>query len=359
MQIERLLDITFYLLDKRSVTASELAGRFGVSKRTVYRDIDALSLSGIPIYTSKGNGGGIKVMDGFILNKSMLSEREQKEILSALRVLLTVKTDETDHTLKKLEAFFSRAAPDWFEVDFTRWGPDSGEAFASIKTAIFENRVLKFDYYSAYGEKTRRRVIPHKLWFKSHSWYLKGFCLEKNASRLFKLTRIRDIVVTDEVFDERRLADERKQAGEGGLAGECKLADKYGDERGGERRLADERGDERNDERGDDPYNDDAAAGQPGPAAGAPGAPGARTLKSITVILKIAPEMTYKVYDDFIDNQIEKNGDGSFLVTIDEFEDERLYGYILSYGEHAVVVSPEYAKRIIKEKAERIFTAYT
>ena len=76
MQIDRLFYIIYTLLEKKMVTAGELAAHFEVSTRTIYRDIDTLSLAGIPVYTSKGNGGGIGILDGYVLNKSTLSHEE-------------------------------------------------------------------------------------------------------------------------------------------------------------------------------------------------------------------------------------------------------------------------------------------
>jgi len=108
MQIDRLFEIVYYLLSKKTVTAKELAERFDVSKRTIYRDINILSISGIPIYTSSGNGGGIGLLKEFVLDKSILSEREQKEILSALQGLSMVKTEETGQVLQKLGILFNR-----------------------------------------------------------------------------------------------------------------------------------------------------------------------------------------------------------------------------------------------------------
>ena len=65
MKINRLLEISLVLLNKGSVTAKELAERFEVSTRTIYRDVDILSTAGIPVYTNKGNGGGISILDNF------------------------------------------------------------------------------------------------------------------------------------------------------------------------------------------------------------------------------------------------------------------------------------------------------
>ena len=73
MQIDRLFDIVYTLLRKKSATAAELAERFGVSKRTILRDIETLSVAGIPILTSPGKGGGVSISSSFVLDKAPLS----------------------------------------------------------------------------------------------------------------------------------------------------------------------------------------------------------------------------------------------------------------------------------------------
>ena len=84
MQSKRQFEIIYILMNRKLVTAKELAEHFGISQRTVYRDIDVLGLAGIPVYTEKGKGGGICLLPEFVLNKSLLDEQEQNEILSAL-----------------------------------------------------------------------------------------------------------------------------------------------------------------------------------------------------------------------------------------------------------------------------------
>jgi len=110
MQMSRLFEIIYILLNKQSVTAKELADHFNVSQRTIYRDVDTLSLARIPIYTEKGKGGGISLLPGFVLNKSILSDQEQDEILSALHGLSNIKTAETGQVLQKLPAIFNKNA---------------------------------------------------------------------------------------------------------------------------------------------------------------------------------------------------------------------------------------------------------
>jgi len=294
VQIERLFKIVYYLLDKKNITANELAEYLGVSKRTVFRDMDTLSLSGIPIYAEKGNKGGYMLMDSFVLNKSIITEHEQNEILSALQGLSAVKTEETEKVLQKISSFFKKAPPNWFDVDFASWGDGSGISdFSEIKTAIFENRIIEFDYFNTKGERIHRRVEPIHLWFKAHSWYFKGFCLVKQDLRLFKVSRARNITITDETFTERIFPEENS-------CGES--VDTFPER--------------------------------------------------VTLVMKIAPEMAYRVYDFFGEEDIEKNDDGSLTVTQrNEPEDNGMYGFILSFGEYAEVLEPEHIKAIINEKA--------
>jgi predicted DNA-binding transcriptional regulator YafY len=129
MKLNRLFEIIYILLQKRSVSAKELSDHLGVSVRTIYRDIDVLSLAGIPVYTEQGKGGGISILPDFVLNKSLLSEQDQSEILTALQGLSNVKTAETDRVLEKLSAIFNKTAVHWLEVDFSDWSFSTGQLF--------------------------------------------------------------------------------------------------------------------------------------------------------------------------------------------------------------------------------------
>lgn len=303
MQINRLFEIIYYLLGKKRATAQELADRLGVSRRTIFRDIDVLSLSGIPVYTERGSGGGIQLMEGFVLNKSVLSEREQNEILSALHGLATVKTEETGSVLQKMGELFAKEPPNWFEVDFSSWGHGSGgHFFPSIKTAIFEKRVVEFDYYNSRGDKSHRRAEPIQLRFKSRAWYFKGYCLEKGEIRLFKMTRVKNLVVTQKPFLERELP-------------------------------------------GGPPMRENGKSPE-----------GCR--EDVTLVMKIAPQMAYRIYDEYEEDQVQKHADGSFTATITYPEDNWLYGFILSFGVYAEVLDPKHIREVIKELSLKIAGKY-
>ena len=294
MQIHRLFEIVYILLEQKSVTAKELAERFEVSQRTIYRDVDTLSLAGIPIYTEKGKGGGIRLLPDFILNKSILSEEEQSEILSALHGLSAVKTTETKDVLDKLSGLFHRHATNWIEVDYTDWSYRDGEIFALIKSGILERREMTFDYFNASGEASHRRVEPIQLWFKSKSWYLRAYCLAANDLRTFKLTRIRNLELSNIVYPVRDLLT--------------------------------------------------TIAQNPPPQDPPP---------DLRLVLKIGAARTYRVYDEFCQDDVTKNDDGSFTVTVTWPEDEWVYATILSYGADIEVLEPKHIRDICVQKAKQ------
>jgi len=299
LQTGRLFEIIYLLLNKERVTAKELAERFGVSSRTIYRDIDTISLAGIPIYTEKGKGGGISLLPDFVLNKSILSEQEQSEILSALQGLTQIQSSDSEHVLQKLSTIFNKTAAKWLEVDFTDWSFEQEDHWGGFKTAILQKRVVEFDYYSSYSEKTHRRVEPIQLWFKSRSWYLKAYDLDKQDLRLFKLTRIRNLEITEDSFADRDL-------------------------------LA------------ITPTNSTTSKHRPG----------------VTLRLLIKSEMAYRVLDEFAGVVEEQTEDGNYIVSLCWPEDNWIYGTILSFGEYIEVLEPEHIREIIRDKAKKIYEQY-
>ncbi len=295
MQMMRLFETVYLLLEKRSVTAKELAERFGVSARTVYRDIEALSIAGIPVYATRGKGGGIRLSENFVLDRSLLSASEQSEVLAALRAL---PAEQTDSILNKLGGLFRQSAANWIEIDFSDWSYSDREMFALIKCAILERRLVSFDYYSTSGEKTLRVAEPMMLWFKHKSWYLRAFCLKRNAERLFKLSRVKRLRVLAEGFSQREAVHTEDKPDSS--------ADYY-----------------------------------------------------IRLKLRIAPEMLFRVYDEFGESMISQNEDGSFTCEAVFPEDEWVYGYIFSFGPSAEVLEPASVRENIISRLRANLDIYT
>ena len=202
MQESRLFKIVYYLLEKGQATAHELAEKFEVSDRTIYRDIDALSAAGIPVYTEAGRTGGVRLLGSFVLDRTVLSEAEKHEILAALQSIGgTVGVQDRD-TLNKLSALFDVSTESWLEVDFSRWGGEGSdnEKFERLKTAVIHRRSVRITYANANGSISSRVVHPLKLSYKSRAWYLKAFCVEKQDYRTFKLTRILELEMLEDQF---------------------------------------------------------------------------------------------------------------------------------------------------------------
>ena len=122
MKIDRLFEIIYILLDKKQVTAKELAEHFEVSTKTIYRDMESLSMANIPIYTDQGKGGGIFLDQDFVLNKSVLSDQDKESILMGLANLKTMPTEEVKKTLTKLGNFLNKEDFEYIQVDFSRVG---------------------------------------------------------------------------------------------------------------------------------------------------------------------------------------------------------------------------------------------
>ncbi|MBF8983809.1 YafY family transcriptional regulator [Lutibacter sp. B2] len=300
MQIDRLFQIVYILLDKKHVTAKELSEIFEVSTRTIYRDVDTLSMAGIPIYTNKGKGGGISIFDNFVMNKSVLSKKEQNNLLLGLETIKATEYEEVDKTLFKLKSLFNRSDDHWIEVDFSHWGGSKNDKskFEELKLALTTARTIHFDYYDSYGTKTTRMVHPLKLVFKEKAWYLKAYCLLKKDYRIFKIHRINNLQITDNIFDRAQY----------NLA-QTDLSYK-------------------------------------------------NTSNKITLKITLSSKAIHRVYDEFNINSIIKNEDGSFSITFLTFEDEWLYNYIISFGKHIKIIEPIYINTIIKDRLENILENY-
>ena len=175
MSDSRLFNILYYLLDKGRATAPELAAKFEVSPRTIYRDVEALSGAGIPVYAEPGRNGGISLLPGFTLDKAILSAHEQQEILAAVQSISATGYSSGEETLTKLSALFHVDMGNWLEVDFSRWGKSK-------------------------GQQSARTIQPLKLSYQSKEWYLKAFCLKRQDFRIFKLNRILRLKLSAKTF---------------------------------------------------------------------------------------------------------------------------------------------------------------
>lgn len=293
MSDSRLFKILYYLLDKGGATAPELADEFEVSTRTIYRDVEALSSAGIPVYTEPGRNGGIYLLHGYVLDRALLSENERQEVLAAIQSISVTGYASGEETLTKLSALFHVDTGNWLEVDFSRWGKSVFDTskFERLKTAVMRHKEIKITYENTCGERSERMVQPLKLSYKSKEWYLKAFCLEKEDFRIFKLNRILRLEVTERAFVPRpypETGDIRQQA-----------------------------------------YS--------------------------RIVLLFAKEAAYRVYDEFDETQIERQENGDLIASAEMPVDTWLTGYLLSFGAQVEIMEPKYLREILAARAKEIY----
>ncbi|MCL2079474.1 MAG: YafY family transcriptional regulator [Oscillospiraceae bacterium] len=232
MKLDRLLGILTVLLQERQgdgacrfVTAPELAERFEVSRRTIGRDIDALCMAGIPVITHQGSGGGISIAEGFKLDKSVLTTDELSDIIAALKGIGSVLGQSNiERTLDKLhanaDAVVSMREPVIIDLA-SHYKGQLTEKIELIKQAVLESRLIEFDYYYDKGE-CHRRIEPYFVIFRWSSWYVFGFCLQRQDFRMFKLQRLWNLTLCDKRFILREVPP-RKWDFDAELADEMKL----------------------------------------------------------------------------------------------------------------------------------------
>lgn len=193
------------LLQEEKVTAPKLAEKFEVSRRTINRDIEDLCKAGIPIITSQGAGGGISIMDGYKLDRTILSSKDMQMIMAGLRSLDSVSGS---HYYGQLMEKIKSGSSDYISgnesilIDLSSWYKDSlSPKIEMVQDAIELGKTLKFQYYAPSGN-TERKVEPYFLIFKWSSWYVYGYCLLRNDYRLFKLNRMTSMDL-EENFEKR------------------------------------------------------------------------------------------------------------------------------------------------------------
>ena len=206
MKFDRLFGILTMLLQNDRVTAPQLAEKFEVSRRTIGRDIITLCAAGIPIITYQGVGGGIGIAEGFKLDKRLLTTDELTEIIAAIKGIGTVSEPlRIERTLDKFGANSVVSLREPIVIDLASYYRNQlTEKIGLIKDAVIQGKVIEFDYYYEKGE-SRRRIEPYVVIFQWTSWYVYGFCLERQDWRMFKLTRLWGLNMLNETFAAREM----------------------------------------------------------------------------------------------------------------------------------------------------------
>ena len=297
MKDNRLFRILYYILERGKVTASELADKFEVSVRTIYRDIDSISSAGIPIYATQGKGGGIEIAEDFVLSKSLLSKNEKQRIMSALQGLDHTAIQHENELLTKLSALFKMKNTSWIEVDFNNWQNNKRyeKAFNDIKSAILNKNIISFSYFSSNEEETNRSVKPVRLLFKSQDWYLYALCLLRHDFRYFKLSRIKNLEISAEKFEDsfENMILKKEMSHE----------------------------------------------------------------NTVHIKVKFDRKVAFRVYDE-LNGEITEDNDGNLYTEIEIPNDYNLYNYIFSFGDGVEVLEPEEVRMQIKKTINKMSEKY-
>lgn len=208
MKIDRLIGILSVLLQKENTTAPELAEKFEVSRRTINRDIEDLCKAGIPIQTTQGVGGGIRIMDGFSMDRTLLTSKDMKMIMAGLRSLDSVSGSHYyGQLMEKIKPGSSEfiTGSDAILIDLSSWNKDViAPKVSLIQDAIEDRRMISFTYYAPSGD-SKREIEPYYLIFKWSSWYVYGFCSLRQDFRMFKLNRMDKITLGQSGFEMREV----------------------------------------------------------------------------------------------------------------------------------------------------------
>ncbi|EFE92608.1 HTH domain protein [Oribacterium sp. oral taxon 078 str. F0262] len=300
MKIDRLIGILSVLLQKEKTTAPELADRFEVSKRTINRDIEDLCRAGIPIRTAQGIGGGISIMDGYRMDRTILTSKDMQMILAGLRSLDSVSgSSYYGQLMEKIQAGSSEfiTGRDSILIDLSSWYRDSlAPKIEIIQDAIGDRRLIKFRYYAPSGE-SERTVEPYYLVFRWSSWYLWAWCLKRKDFRLFKLNRMDGVQITEKNFECR----------------EATMPD-----------LSNEKI-----------------------------FPGGIKVKAL-----FEADQKWRLVEEFGTSCFTENDDGRLLFTADYTDMENLITWILTFGDKAEVIEPEEVREKVRTAIEAMIKNY-
>lgn len=310
MKINRLLAIIVMLLNRDKISAAELSKKFEVSIRTIYRDIDAINMSGIPVASKQGNNGGFYILENYKINHQFLALEDMISIVEALNNITGVLNNKNvEITLEKMKNIIPSSRKSEVDMHFKQifidtlpWGFKKCESedvkYKIIYKSLRENRCISFKYRNSKGEYLLREAEPVTLVFKGFSWYIFSFCLLKGDYRIFKLTRMDGLEILHKGISRERVCYREYIGGEN--------TEKY----------------------------------------------------PIILSLKFSEKVRYRIQDYFHEEEMTFLEDGSVIVKTEVIEDSWIYSMILSYGEYVEVLTPEHIRRIIKEKCKKIIDMY-
>ena len=308
MKIDRMLTIIVMLLNRDRISAKELAEKFEISVRTVYRDIDTINMAGIPVVSYPGNNGGFGILENYKLDHQVLTLNNMCSMLSALKgINSTLEDAELESSIEKLRNLIPQDKTDHLDLHMEqiiinmlpwRHTPKQKQQVKIIQSAIIQSQLITITYRNNANETSTRQIEPMSLIFKSYTWYLFAYCKLKTDFRIFRISRMIHLQVEDERFERREKS-----------------------------------------------YHEIEQASM-------------ERVSSTTVTLKFAPEVRTRVEDSFDRENIEVLSTGDLIVTAHFPDEELYYPMIFSFGEHVEVLGPERLRRAVVSKIKLMQEKY-
>lgn len=302
MKLERLISITYMLLNHDVVSASELSYKYGVSQRTIYRDIEAICAAGIPVVSYQGVNGGYGIMEEYKMDKSLLGSDDIASLVTLLNSTTTVFQDErVQETIQRLKTVQTDngKAPS-LTMDLGSWRSYTCQ-LRTLRSAINAGQVVHFHYINAKDERQDRIVEPVSLVLKYDAWYLYGYCRSRSDYRVFKLTRMSELAALLELFDRKHTvhAEEIFSGGD---------------------------------------YDQE---------------------QTEHAVIHFTAGSLAKVLDEFYLDEKQFNEDGTLTLTIvKSIDTDWLIEKLLTFGEDAIVLEPPTLRRRMKEKIGKMLNRY-
>jgi len=308
MKIDRMLTIIVMLLNRSRISAKKLAEKFEISVRTVYRDIEAINMAGIPIVSYPGNNGGFGILENYKLDHQLLTLNNLCSILSALKgINSTLEDIELESSIEKLRNLIPQDKTHHLDLHMEQiiigmlpWAENSNQKkrVKIIQNAITQTQLITIRYRNYANETSIRQIEPMSLVFKGYTWYLFAYCHLKTDFRIFRISRMIDLQVEDVLFTRRKKS-----------------------------------------------YQEIEEASK-------------KQVSLTSITLKFTPQMRSRVEDIFDRENIEVLNTGEMVVTAQFLEQDWYFTLILSFGEHVEVLGPESVRQAVAFRIKSMHEKY-
>lgn len=212
-RLSRLTAILIQLQTKRIITASELASKFNISKRTIYRDIKALEQSGVPVLTEEGKG--YTLMDGYKVPPVMFTEKQANALILAEQLVLNSKDDsfvkDYSEAIDKIKSILKYSTKNKANIllERTRYDQNinrerNSNNLSDLQDALTNYNLVKIEYINKENSPSIRLIEPFAI-LNSENWYLVAFCRLRNEFRFFRPDRIQKIEILTEKFEPHNM----------------------------------------------------------------------------------------------------------------------------------------------------------